>query len=184
MPMSKTAGRDCLAKHLGKVFLALTALVTTAAEAECLNSLRQETPTSSFTLQGPVAIHHSTGLMWMRCSLGQVWQPERSTCVQDANTSRLYNWSEALTAAHNLDLAGHRDWRLPNKNELSSIVERACTGPAINEEVFPDTPLASFWTSTPALALLGYGWRVGFTRGDLVPHDVNNALNLRLVRDP
>ena len=45
---------------------------------------------------------------------------------------------------------GRNDWRVPNRNELASIVESRCHSPAINGEVFPATPLEWFWTSFSA----------------------------------
>ena len=33
------------------------------------------------------------------------------------------NWEDALAYAEDLDLAGYRDWRLPNAKELQSIVD-------------------------------------------------------------
>ena len=46
-------------------------------------------------------------------------------------------------------LAGFNDWQVPNIKQLLSIVERKCVAPAINANLFPDTPAsAQFWSST------------------------------------
>ena len=63
----------------------------------------------------------------------------------------MFTFDGAYQAAQNLNakngFAGHTDWRVPNQEELLSLVmEDNC--PSICQEAFPDTPKASFWTST------------------------------------
>ena len=57
--------------------------------------------------------HKRTGLMWQRCSVGQIWT--KSTCTGIAYRYG-YNGVIVLTSS----LAGHIDWRVPNANELVS----------------------------------------------------------------
>lgn len=181
-PLAKsTALRAPLRSALAVLFLVCLSARLAAA---CLPNLQAETPTAAFEINGAVAVHKTTGLMWVRCTLGRVWDEQSRSCRPDAGTARLYVWQDALQAAGRVNVAGFTDWRLPNKNELSSLVERACTGPAINEDVFPDTPLESFWTSTPSLAVTGFAWRIHFTTGTMVPAEATNLLNVRLVREP
>ncbi|MDX1251015.1 MAG: DUF1566 domain-containing protein [Gammaproteobacteria bacterium] len=83
----------------------------------------------------------------MRCILGAV-------SANDCTTNLLrYSWEAAFQAVRDLDdgsgFAGHKDWRLPTIGELSSIVERRCFAPAINQEVFPMTPVSGLWSATP-----------------------------------
>ncbi len=47
-----------------------------------------------------------------------------------------------------LHLPGDDAWRLPQKDELESIVAINCKKPAIDETVFPATPSVQYWTST------------------------------------
>jgi len=54
-------------------------------------------------------------------------------------------WTLALSYCNNLDYAGHTDWRLPNKNELLSLVNYKKYSPASD---FPEMPLETFWSST------------------------------------
>ncbi|WP_420226205.1 DUF1566 domain-containing protein [Pigmentiphaga litoralis] len=80
----------------------------------------------------------TTQLMWMQCSLGQ----SGAACATGAPTAA--SWSAALGAAAsvNADAAGlgkgYSDWRLPNRNELGSIVDRACRSPSVNSAYFPE----------------------------------------------
>lgn len=170
-------------QSVSKALLAITCFFSAAIHATCLNSLETEMPTADFTVHGAVVTHNTTGLMWMRCALGQKWLEEKGACGQDDASERLYSWPEALIIAHSTPVAGYADWRLPNKNELASIVERACTGPAINEDIYPDTPLAYFWTSTPSLSVEGFAWRINFTTGTMVPSEQTNRHHVRLVRE-
>jgi hypothetical protein len=89
-----------------------------------------------------------TGLMWDQCSWGQTWTAGPS-CGGSASTQ---NWAAALNLAVTANNAHHRgysDWRLPNKDELESLVDIAdATSPVIDTTVFLNTPGAAFWSST------------------------------------
>ncbi len=55
-------------------------------------------------------------------------------------------WEEALSYCENLEYAGKGDWRLPNKNELMTLVDLSKEeGPFSS---FPDMPADGFWSST------------------------------------
>jgi hypothetical protein len=84
-----------------------------------------------------------TGLMWAKCVLGQ----DAITCKGLGN-GRL-TWKAALEAASNSTLAGFGDWRVPNLKELSSLTALNCYDPAINANLFPNTPHTALWSSTP-----------------------------------
>lgn len=154
------------------------------AAATCIESLVSATPTTDFTVADDIVIHKTTGLMWSRCSLGLKWNSTAKSCAPESGTPYLYSWIDAQKAAQLSRLGQFSDWRLPNKNELISIVDHACTGPAINEAIFPATPLGSFWTSTASAVNAGQAWRVVFTAGDLINDDTTSKLYVRLVREP
>ena len=166
------------------VLLAMMSLVLNQPAGLCLNNLAADTPSSQFVLLGPLVRHQTTGLIWSRCRLGLTWNVTTQTCAANLLQASLYTWFEAQTAANSSQLESYSDWRLPNKNELMSLVEHACTGPAINEAIFPNTPLGAFWTSSPSSIEPGYVWRLGFTSGDMVPDSVNATFYVRLVRAP
>ena len=54
-------------------------------------------------------------------------------------------WPEALAYCEGLDYAWHNDWRLPNKNELASLIDYSKSNPASS---FPGLPAENFVTST------------------------------------
>jgi len=57
-------------------------------------------------------------------------------------------WAEALQACEDLDYAGFQDWRLPNINELRSLIDYGKSDPAIDEDLFPNTPSEDYWSSS------------------------------------
>jgi Protein of unknown function (DUF1566) len=86
-------------------------------------------------------------LMWMRCSVGQQWLGTR--CVGSAGA---YDWLDAQRQADRLSRDGSaffNDWRVPTLRDLATITDRACAAPRTNLSVFPGTPAAPFWSSTP-----------------------------------
>lgn len=118
------------------------------ADQVCNNDITATTPSSNFTANGDGTVTDvTTGLMWMRCSLGQTWNSSSSSCDDIAST---YTWSEAFSAAEGSVFAGHSDWRVPNIKALNSIVEIACYNPSINETAFPNTLASSYRSSSPA----------------------------------
>jgi len=150
-----------------------------ARAQDCKKTILATTPVSQFTINDDgTATHKTTGLMWMRCSLGQQWDGKACT-----GTPTNYTWKEALQAAKNFEFAGHDDWRLPNKNELESIVEASCNSPAINITVFPATPSAFFWSSSPYAGFAQGAWSVDFGYGAVNATDKDGSIFARLVRD-
>jgi len=106
------------------------------------------TPTERFTDNGDGTVTDTqSGLVWMRCALGQTWSGSR--CSGEPNA---VNWKAAQDAAAALNAAGgyahHADWRMPHIPELAMIVERQCANPRVNLALFPNTPAAYFWTAT------------------------------------
>ena len=108
-----------------------------------------------FTNNGDGTItDNATGLMWASDGIGE-------GC--DWGSSTL--WPSAIVWAKGLDFAGYTDWRLPNSQELYSIVDCSRTEPAIDTNYFPNTKWRYYWSSTtyaggPEHALLvcfGYG---------------------------
>jgi len=160
------------------LLLTLVFISSAAAAQTCNKSIAFTTPDVRFTVRNDgTATHKPTGLIWMRCSLGQTW--DGKTCTGEA---AVFSWGGALQAASRLSFAGHTDWRLPSKNELTSIVEEACTAPAINEKVFPATPPLFFWSSSPYAGLAHGAWSVDFGFGPVNASVKTGNLNVRLVR--
>jgi hypothetical protein len=132
-------------------------LVATSSmvRAECDLAKPIEPFVSRFEVHGETVYDKSTDLTWTRCSYGQQW-------TEDADCSgsvKLLDWDSAMR----LHLQGDADWRLPERDELQSIVAPNCKKPAINETVFPRTPSIQYWTSTASGP--SYAWVVFFRTG-------------------
>lgn len=136
------------------------------------------TPTESF-LDRPdgTVLHRPTQLIWQRCALGQGWTG--TTC---SGSVLMLDWAAALQAADGHVQADQSDWRLPNRNELASIVETRCHSPAINGEVFPASPLEWFWTSSPVGGQADQAWVIPLTDGEVQPAAMSGEYAVRLVR--
>lgn len=150
--------------------------------AECNSLLRKSFDQSRVVAHDDgTVVDLRTGLMWQRCALGYRWQS--GSCTRDAAAAAEFTWEDALVAAAaNKTFAGHRDWRLPNKNELGSLVERACFSPAIDETLFPVTEAKGYWTHSPNNFNEFSAWAVNFADGDHMSTSRINLLAARLVR--
>ncbi len=159
--------------------------------------IAQTTPTERFVIHddAPVITDRGTHLMWTRCPLKLErvegidyfkvdWEAGINRCG-NLTSFNLFTWKEALNInAVSLDepMQLYSGWRLPNIKELSSIVERRCINPAMNEELFPGGNMGQFWTSTPASG--NEIWVVNFNNGTegTVPL-LRREPFVRLVRD-
>jgi hypothetical protein len=163
------------------LFLLLT-LCLFLTQANAHEYIPNNTPNSRYEIHddGTVTDTH-TGLMWQRCLLGI--DSSANNC--NGSISQL-NWQEALQAADDSVLAGYNDWRLPNVNELLSLVARDRMSPSINQEVFPGTLTGNHWTSSPSPQdssnSSGRSFYVNFTFGYDSTTPRNNTKWVRLVR--
>lgn len=119
------------------------------------------TPTTRFTTNANGTVTDTkTGLMWKQCTEGL------SGVGCATGTARTFTWQAILRQAQSVNttggFAGFTDWRVPNVNELRSIVEWQCTNPMINLSVFPNTAPAVFWSSSPIAASSSSAWVIDF----------------------
>ncbi len=89
---------------------------------------------------------------------GLVWQKETAPGT--------YTWQQALDYAKNLTLAGYSDWRLPNINELQTLVNSP-SEPAIYPVFRWNTVSSSYWSSTTYNLYTYAAWRVHFLSGSV-----------------
>jgi hypothetical protein len=158
------------------LFLALLSFNSLAQT--CLGDVTETANEEQFTVNTDgTATHISSGLMWMRCSIGQTYSAD--SCVGEADE---LNWQQALDEAHGFTYAGHSGWRVPNLKELATLTERACVRPAIDESVFPDTLSDDYWTSTPSVLDTDRAWVVAFFNSSNALKEKSLFVYTRLVR--
>jgi hypothetical protein len=91
-----------------------------------------------------------TGLMWQQGEGG------------------FMNWETALSYCENLvfpENQGYDDWRLPNINELQSLVDYSKHNPAIDSYYFPYAVSSHYWSSTTHAYRTDHAWLVYFYYG-------------------
>lgn len=79
---------------------------------------------------------------------------------------------------------GYKDWRMPTRQELVSIVDFSRVNPAIDTTYFPNTKSYSFWSSSLSAAYSNNAWNVYFDNGYSNGYSDNysNSYVVRLVR--
>lgn len=165
------------------VVLAVMLSVPADATAQCrqANENPWVTPTAPLTQfivgDDGTVMHNPSRLVWQRCALGQSWNGSGCDGV-----ALMLTWSEALQAANDHVQADREDWRLPNRNELASILESRCFLPALDASVFPDAPAGGYWTSSPVSDGLGEAWIIDFDDGLAEPAATGALFSVRVVR--
>ena len=102
---------------------------------------------------------------------------------QDETNATAATWLNAITYCEGLTL-DNGGWRLPNINELTSIVDDRRVGPSIsNVFLYTDsTDTDYYWTSTTNEDNVSTAWRVRFVAGDHWYGDKNVTNKVRCVR--
>lgn len=144
------------------------------------------------------AIDTHTGLTWMRCAFGQTWDGRHCT-----GAAKPFAWDQAMALNHSF--AGHNDWRVPDIDELQSLITSTRSYRNTYQSIFPNAPNAAHWSSSPStkdLSLIqfvqlpsgsietcakyyGFGKRVRLVRGGKSPTsstsptgaDTNSGIN-------
>lgn len=77
------------------------------------------------------------------------------------------DWSTSITNCEGLEYAGHSDWRLPNIEELMSIVDYEHSSPAIDTSFFPNMQSNYYWSGSSYAPYSYYAWYVNFYGGSV-----------------
>ncbi|MEK6748781.1 MAG: DUF1566 domain-containing protein [Pseudomonadota bacterium] len=125
-----------------------------------VSGVTETTPDNRFIVSedGSVVTDKLSGLMWARCSMGYTITPVGKTpvvaCEVDQATQPSFTWQQALTKAAEIRntpvvYLKYSNWRVPTFKELNSIIERRCSAPSVNWDLFPNTKSGFYWSSTP-----------------------------------
>jgi RHS repeat-associated protein len=144
----------------------------------CVSSIPPSNPDSAYAVHGDGTVTDTrTGLMWKVCVEGQTWSD--GSC---AGAETTHTWEHSLALAGSAFFAGHGDWRLPNPNELDSLVEECRVNPSINDSVFPAASGNLTWTGSPSATISNSAWYIGFSDGYRDVTYRGDTLVVRLVR--
>ena len=122
-------------------------------------------------------------LLWLRCSVGQIWNSKTNSCEGKALKLKMSQIDEVITQA-NKQLGG--SWRLPTRKELENLVCMSCEKSKINNKFFPNTPYEPFWTGEKNnwSKSKGFYWSVNFFTGHTFGRFPGHIPNfVRLVRE-
>ena len=122
----------------------------------------------------------ATGLVWQKCSNGQ----NATSCSGSASN---LTWSSAISYCEGLTLGGRSDWRLPNINELGSIIDYTkSSAPTIDSTAFPNTQSSYYWSSSTYAQSTSYeyAWGVYFSSGGVYGLYKPSSYYVRCVTGP
>lgn len=144
-------------------FLLITFFASTAWAAqqagvlddyECNDAIAKSTPDSQFKANRDGTVTDlSTGLVWLQCLYHHTdvsYPSPAAYCNIQHSTSELdRTWQETMEGYYETEYNPYAaSWRIPNIKELSTIIETACTQPAINARIFPLQKYGRVWSST------------------------------------
>ncbi len=94
-------------------------------------------------------------------------------------------WKDALAFCENLSHAQRSDWRLPDINELESLITYGAAPEHVS--TFPDMVADYFWSSTTNAKDVSRAWvaefKYGIVRPDMKKEENNNGIRTICVRN-
>jgi hypothetical protein len=122
---------------------------------------------------------NATGLVWEKLT--------NDVTIHNVNNS--YTWDLAFQKITDLNImkfGGYEDWRLPNLNELLTLVDYGrfgpATNPAFNNKINSFTRSSLYWSSTSFQYNRSNGWYVDFKEGKVKANGKTNFHYVRAVR--
>ncbi len=122
-----------------------------------------------------------TGLMWIKD-------------LDTVNGRATLNWATALTLADSGTWCGYSDWRMPNVNELRSLVNYGYASsanwlmygsgssgsPACSGACFANVQASGYWSSSSSASGTTSAWHVSMFNGGIGTLDKSNSVSNRL----
>ncbi len=126
---------------------------------------------------GTVVTDNLTGLMWAS-------NPTLSSLCSAVTQTTWQGALDYVACLNTNNYLSHNGWRLPNVNELESLVHAEYTNTALcsgsgcsdnaawlNTQGFSNVQAADYWSSTTYAGSTGYAWYVNMFEGDVVGYD-------------
>jgi hypothetical protein len=112
-----------------------------------------------------------------------VFDTTTSLIWQDDNDARerTKTWLDAISYCDSLSKLGYTDWRLPNINELYTLVDITTSSPAL-DSTFEQSSNAKYWSSTTYSYEKTKAWHIDFNTGREDFSLKTSTLNIRCVR--
>ncbi|MFH0753804.1 MAG: DUF1566 domain-containing protein [Candidatus Omnitrophota bacterium] len=122
-------------------------------------------------------LDNNTGLIW------EVKSPDEG----DVNYAEdKYSWEKAgdvyIKALNKKKYGGFSDWRLPNKDELRSIIDYGKTGPSVDTHYFPHCKSDFYWTDVVYNMQKPFVWGIFFGLGSGICYTPSSERYVRAVR--
>ncbi len=111
-----------------------------------------------YTRSEGIVTDRKTGLQW------------QDNYNDNNNIIKYATWTDAIEYCEDLALGGHNDWRLPNFNELYSLVDLSKHFPAI-DATFQHVHNTFYWSSTSIVDSRGKVWVIHFENGNEQEYD-------------
>jgi hypothetical protein len=115
---------------------------------------------------------------------GLVWQ-QNTAIIDGGSTPDLITWKDGLNYIQNQNyqkFAGYADWRLPNINELISLLDFSQIGRLLHQSLVPATnDLLNYWSSTTT-PYNDDAFGVYFRNGSIASYNKTTGRYVRMVR--
>lgn len=139
----------------------------TGDDGWCSTNVGVAWPNPRFAVQSDtnVVLDNLTGLMWTR----------------NANLDGKKNWDNAIDYCYGLNHGGYDDWRLPNRQEILTLIDDGFFDPALcntegtaqwtTDNPFTRVQPTYYWLSTTYVHFSDYAWYVDMINGQMERDD-------------
>jgi hypothetical protein len=146
----------------------------------CVSGETKKITMSLIDNQDSTVTDTATGLIWQKCPQGL------SSNLCDSGSATPTQFNAAITYCNTLTLVG-KSWRVPNINELKTIVDYTVTNaPTIQSSFFPNTSQSPnyYWSSSSYANGGTDGWYINFNTGSFNYNAKNGNYYVRCVSGP
>jgi hypothetical protein len=95
------------------------------------------------------------------------------------------DWDSLVNGSNSETLCGFDDWQVPDKNQLTTLLNLGQFAPTVDIEYFPQVSTSNsyrYWTSTPNAKNTDNAWFIAFDFGSVGNLSRSGAYGVRLVR--